>query len=158
MKFIEILFAIPTYFVLLALAGLFSPSMFSLIIIIGIMSWPKTALLIRNELLKIREMDYIKSLKLAGIPWYQILYMHAIPNAIRPVLVNFVFFIAGLLVVESTLSFVGVGLPGEIISWGKVLAGFKHNSANWWVVVFPGMLILMTIFSLHRTGRLIRSN
>lgn len=156
MKFIEILFAIPTYFVLLAMSGIFDPSIYSLIIIIGITSWPRTALLIRTEMLNIREMDFVHSLKLSGIPWYQILAKHAIPNAISPVIVNFVFFASGLLVVESTLSFIGIGLPGDIISWGKILAGFKHNSANWWTALFPGMIIFFTILSFHRVGRMIK--
>lgn len=155
MKFIEILFAIPTYFVLLAMSGIFDPSIYSLIIIIGITSWPRTALLIRTEMLNIREMDFVHSLKLGGIPWYQTLVKHAIPNAISPVIVNFVFFASGLLVVESTLSFIGIGLPGDIISWGKILAGFKHNSANWWTALFPGLTIFFTILSFHRVGRMI---
>ncbi|MFT7034247.1 MAG: peptide/nickel transport system permease protein [Cyclobacteriaceae bacterium] len=155
MKFIEILFAIPTYFVLLAMSGIFDPSIYSLIIIIGITSWPRTALLVRTEMLNIREMDFVHSLKLAAIPWYQTLVKHAIPNAISPVIVNFVFFASGLLVVESTLSFIGIGLPGDIISWGKILAGFKHNSANWWTALFPGLIIFFTILSFHRVGRMI---
>ncbi|MDP4680762.1 MAG: ABC transporter permease [Cyclobacteriaceae bacterium] len=157
MKFIEIIFAIPTYFVLLAMSGIFDPSIYSLIIIIGITSWPRTALLVRTEMLNIREMDFVHSLKLTGIRWYQILIRHAIPNAISPVIINFVFFTSGLLVVESTLSFIGIGLPGDIISWGKILAGFKHNSGNWWTALFPGMIIFFTILSLHRVGRMIKS-
>lgn len=156
MKFIEILFAIPTYFVLLAMSGIFDPSIYSLVIIIGITSWPRTALLVRTEMLNIREMDFVHSLKLGGIPWYQTLVKHAIPNAISPVIVNFVFFASGLLVVESTLSFIGIGLPGDIVSWGKILAGFKHNSANWWTALFPGLIIFFTILSFHRVGRMIK--
>ncbi|MFY0651465.1 MAG: ABC transporter permease [Cyclobacteriaceae bacterium] len=156
MKFIEILFALPTYFVLLALSTVFDPSIYSLIFVIGITSWPKTALLIRTEMLKIREMDYAHALKLAGVPWYSVLLKHALPNAIGPVLVNFVFFASGLLVVESTLSYIGIGLPGEVISWGKVLAGFKYNSANWWTALFPGILIFATILSFHRVGKILR--
>jgi peptide/nickel transport system permease protein len=157
MKFIEILFAIPTYFVLLAMSGIFDPSIYSLIVIIGITSWPRTALLVRTEMLNIREMDFVHALKLGGIPWYQTLVKHAIPNAISPVIVNFVFFASGLLVVESTLSFIGIGLPGDIISWGKILAGFKHNSANWWTALFPGLIIFFTILSFHRLGRMIKN-
>ncbi|MEQ6121391.1 ABC transporter permease [Reichenbachiella sp. MALMAid0571] len=155
MKWIEILFAIPTYFLLLALSGVFSPSVYSLVAIIGITSWPKTALLTRSEMLKIREMDFMHSLKLSGIPWYQILWKHAIPNAISPAIVDFVFFASALLVIESTLSFIGIGLPGEIISWGKILTGFKYNSASWWTALFPGMTILITILSFHRAGKMV---
>ena len=156
MKWIEILFAIPTYFLLLALSGVFSPSVHSLIIIIGITSWPKTALLTRSEMLKIRDLDFMHSLKLSGIPWYQILWKHAIPNATSPAIVDFVFFASALLVIESTLSFIGIGLPGEIISWGKVLTGFKYNSSSWWTALFPGMAILLTILSFHRVGKMVK--
>lgn len=156
MKFVEILYAIPTYFVLLALSGIFKPSVGSLIVIIGITSWPVSALLIRTEMLKIREMDFVHALKLAGVPWYRILIRHAIPNAISPVLVDFLFFASGLLVIESTLSFIGIGLPGEIISWGKILASFKHNSANWWTALFPGSIIFLTVLSFHRVGGMIK--
>lgn len=156
MKFVEILYAIPTYFVLLALAGIFKPSVQSLIVIIGITSWPMTALLLRTEMLKVREMDFVHALKLAGVPWYRILFRHAIPNAISPVVVDFLFFASGLLVIESTLSFIGIGLPGEIISWGKILASFKHNSASWWTALFPGIILFLTVLSFHRVGRMVK--
>lgn len=156
MKWIEILFAIPTYFLLLALSGIFSPSPYSLVIIIGITSWPKTALLTRSEMLKIRDQDFMHSLKLAGIPWYQILMKHAIPNVTSPAIVHFVFFASSLLVIESTLSFIGIGLPNDIISWGKVLSGFKYNSGSWWTALFPGIAILFTILSFHRIGKMMK--
>ena len=155
-KWIEILFAIPTYFLLLALSGIFSPSAYSLVIIIGITSWPKTALLTRSEMLKIRDQDFMHSLKLAGIPWYKILWKHAIPNATSPAIVDFVFFTSSLLVIESTLSFIGIGLPNDTISWGKVLSGFKYNSGSWWTALFPGMTILLTILSFHRVGKMMK--
>ncbi len=157
MRWIEILFAIPTYFLLLALSGVFSPSVYSLVIIIGITSWSKTALLTRSEMLKIRDQDFMHSLKLAGIQWYQILWKHAIPNATSPAIVDFVFFASALLVIESTLSFIGIGLPSEVISWGKVLTGFKYNSASWWTALFPGIVILLTILSFHRVGKIMKS-
>lgn len=157
MKWIEILFAIPTYFLLLALSGIFSPSAYSLVIIIGITSWPKTALLTRSEMLKIRDQDFMHSLKLVGIPEYQMLWKHAIPNVTSPAIVDFVFFASSLLVIESTLSFIGIGLPNDIISWGKVLSGFKYNSGSWWTALFPGITILFTILSFHRIGEMMKS-
>ena len=157
-KVVELFMAVPAYFILLALSGLFQPSVSSLVVIISIMSWPSTALLVRGEMLKIREMDFILAQKLAGIPWYRSLVFHAIPNAIEPALVNMVFLASGLLVVESTLSFIGIGLPNEIISWGKILGSFRFNTSNWWVILFPGLVIFSTILCFHRLGKMLKNS
>lgn len=156
MKGVEIFYAIPIYFVLLAFSSFVKASAFTLVLVIGCTSWPQTALLIRSEVLKIRHQDFITSLRLSGIGTWLILIKHIVPNVIRPAMINLTFLCAGLLIIESTLSFVGLGLPGDIISWGKVLAGFKFNTSNWWSAVFPGIVIFITILSFHRIGYWIR--
>ena len=153
LKFIEIVYAIPLYFILLALAAFIRPSVFGLVLIIGFTYWPHTALLVRTEVLRIRSREFIKVLKLSGIPSWRIFLFHVIPNSYRPALINMSFVMASLLIVESTLSFIGVGLPSELITWGKILAGFKVNTSNWWTVAFPGIIIFCTILSLHRLRR-----
>jgi peptide/nickel transport system permease protein len=151
-KFTEIVFAIPSYFIILAFSSFLGNSMWAIILVLALTSWPQSALLMRAELLRIREMNYINALKLSGIGPFRILIKHAIPNAISPLLVNFVFFVSGLLIVESTLSYIGIGLSADIATWGKVISSFKHNTANWWVAFFPGIIIFLTILSIHKIG------
>lgn len=151
-KFTEIVFAIPSYFIILAFSSFLGNSMWAIILVLALTSWPQSALLMRAELLRIREMNYINALKLSGIDHIKILIKHAIPNAISPLLVNFVFFVSGLLIVESTLSYIGIGLSADITTWGKVISSFKHNTANWWVAFFPGIIIFLTILSIHKIG------
>ena len=103
--------------------------------------------------INIEVLEFIKVLKLSGIPSWRIFLFHVIPNSYRPALINMSFVMASLLIVESTLSFIGVGLPSELITWGKILAGFKVNTSNWWTVAFPGIIIFCTILSLHRLRR-----
>ncbi len=152
-KLTEMFFAVPSYFIILSFSPILGDSVWSIVLLLGITSWPQSALLMRAEMLKIREMNYIDALNLSGLSQFRILVYHAIPNAIRPILVNFVFLISGLLVIESTLSFIGIGFSSEILSWGKVIASFKHNSANWWIALFPGVVICLTILSFHRIGK-----
>ena len=151
-KFTEIVFAIPSYFIILVFSSFLGNSMWAIILVLALTSWPQSALLMRAELLRIREMNYINALKLSGISHIKILIKHAIPNAISPLLVNFVFFVSGLLIVESTLSYIGIGLSADITTWGKIISSFKHNTANWWVAFFPGIIIFLTILSIHKIG------
>jgi peptide/nickel transport system permease protein len=155
-KCVEIMFAIPTYFILLALAGLFTPSLQALVCVIGITSWSHAAMLIRSQMLAERDKTYMQALRLGGLSYFAVFFKHALPNTIRPVLVDMVFFASSLLVVESTLSFIGIGLPGDIITWGKILSAFRYNSANWWSIVFPGVVIFCTVLSFHSVAKQMR--
>lgn len=155
MKVIEILFALPLYFILMALSALLKPSMLGLISIIALTSWPQTALLVRTEVLKVRNMDFISSLRLLGVKNLKIIFTHILPIATRPAIINMAFLASSLLIVESTLSFIGIGLPDEVISWGKILAQFKRNTSSWWIALFPGIITFITVLSLHRIGQAI---
>lgn len=153
LKFIEIFSAVPIYFLILALVAFIEPNWLLFSFLIGATSWVGIARLIRGEMIKIRAAGYIESAEALGLSKGRIFIWHAIPNALGPLPYALTFGIASIVVVESTLSYFGVGLPADSLSWGNFLSGFKNNNAAWWVAFFPGLMIFLTILSLHITGR-----
>ncbi len=153
LKFIEIFSVIPNYFLILALVAFVEPNWFFFAFLIGATSWVGIARLVRGEMIKIRSTGYIESAEALGISKRRIFIKHAIPNALGPLPYAFTFGIASIVVVESTLSYFGIGLPADSLSWGNFLSGFKNNTSAWWVALFPGVMIFLTILSLHITGR-----
>ncbi len=155
MRLIEVLSAIPGLLLILALAAVIqSNTFYTLIFIIGILYWTGIARFIRAELLKIRSMDYIQSTKAMGFSEWRILFRHALPNAIGPVLIVVAFGISSAILAEATLSFLGIGVPDGPITWGKLLEKARRASYAWWLAVFPGLAIfsLVLIFNLIGEG------
>jgi len=153
MRFIEMFNAIPGLFLLLSLLALFkSQSIASIILIIGILSWTNIARFVRAEFLKIRSMDYIKSAKLQGINNAKILFIHGLPNAITPVLITLSFGVSAAILAESSLSFLGLGLAQEQVTWGSLLNQSRSYFSAWWLAIFPGLAIFMTILSFNIIG------
>lgn len=156
MRIVEVLNAIPGLLLILALTAIIKkPSIYTLIGIIGILSWTGIARFIRAELLKIRSIEYIQSAKAMGFSHWRILFKHALPNAIGPVLITVAFGIAGAILAEATLSFLGIGIPSGQVTWGTLLAKARNAPPSaWWLAVFPGLAIftLVLIFNLIGEG------
>jgi peptide/nickel transport system permease protein len=129
-------------------------SILLLIFIIGFTSWTEIARFTRAELLKIREQDYIQAAKALGLKNRQILFRHAIPNAMSSVFVSISFGIAAAILIESGLSFLGIGVPEDSVTWGSMLSHGKQEMEAWWLVIFPGMAIFITtvVFNLIGDG------
>jgi len=153
LKFMETFSSIPTYFLILAFVVFVKPNWLLFAFIIGATSWILVARLIRGEMIKVRNSGFIESARAMGVPELSILIKHALPNAMGPLPFAITFGIAGIIVVESTLSYLGVGLPADTLSWGNFLSGFKNNTSAWWIAVLPGIVIFLTILSLHILGR-----
>lgn len=153
MRFIEMFNAIPGLFLLLSLLALIkTQSIASIIVIIGILSWTNIARFVRAEFLKIRSMDYIKSARLQGISSAKILFIHGLPNAITPVLITLSFGVSAAILAEASLSFLGLGLAQEQVTWGSLLNESRSYFSAWWLAIFPGIAIFLTILAFNIIG------
>ena len=153
LKFSELFASIPGYFLILTIITVVEPSILTFSLIIGITSWVGISRLIRGEMIRVRNAGYIKSARALGLGKTRIFFTHALPNSLGPLPYAFTFGLAGIMIVESTLSYFGIGLPADILSWVNLISGFKNNTISWWVAAIPGSVIFFTILSLHVVGR-----
>ncbi len=141
--------SIPRLLLILALASFLQPSVLLLCVIFAATFWTSTARLARAETLKIQQLPYFEAAIGLGVPRWKLLTNHIFPNMLGPIIVTFTFGVAGLLTLESTLSFLGIGVPGSFVSWGRTIAGIRSNTAAWWLVVFPGIALSATVWALQ---------
>ena len=153
MRFVDIMLCFPTFFLILAVISLLSPSIINIMIIIGLTSWMGVSRLIRAEILSLKERDFIYAEKAIGASDYRIITAHLIPNAIAPVLVSITLGVAGAILVESSLSFLGIGVQPPTPSWGNILSeGKSVMGAAWWMILYPGMAIFITVLGYNLLG------
>ena len=159
MRLIEIFKSIPALFILLALLAIIKrPSIYNIILIIGLLKWPTIARLMRAEMLHLRDADFIlASRALAQSPLY-ILRRHAIPNALTPVIVAVAFGISGVVIIEATISFLGIGLAAEEVTWGSLLSAARRNFSAWWLAIFPGIAIFLTVYLFNSLAEEMRQD
>jgi peptide/nickel transport system permease protein len=152
----EIMLSIPTFFLLITVAALLPPSIFLTMAIIGATSWVGIARFTRNEFLRIRTQDYVTSAIALGVTDRKVMFKHILPNALAPVIVSVVLGIAGAILVESSLSFLGIGVPAELVTWGSILQEASTTTFAWWLAVFPGFAIFMTVLAYYLVGEGLR--
>ncbi|RMG83652.1 MAG: ABC transporter permease [Bacteroidetes bacterium] len=153
MRVIEIMNAIPGLLLLLAAVALLrQPSVFYVMILIGLIAWTGIARFLRAELLRVRNLTYIEAARATGLTEFQILWRHALPNAMGPVLISLAFGMAASILLESTLSFLNIGTSDEVMSWGKLLAHARQHETAWWLAVFPGLAIFVTVTIFNLIG------
>jgi peptide/nickel transport system permease protein len=122
-------------------------------VVIGLTGWTGAARFIRAEFLKLKQLDFITALRALGASKWRIIFMHMIPNAMAPVLVSAVFGIAGAILTESSLSFLGFGVPPPKPSWGQILSQSRdYIEFAWWLTVFPGVAIFISITAYNLVG------
>lgn len=154
-RFIEILESVPTFLLILSIVAIVEkPSIFIVMVIIGLTSWTSIARYLRGELLKVRSLEYIEAAQALGYEEWRIILRHAIPNALTPVLISVSFGIASAILTESGLSFLGIGIPAEQVTWGSMLSAARGFPQAWWIAIFPGfnIFITVTIFNLIGDG------
>lgn len=151
-RFFELWTAIPAFFLIITAAAFFPPSLWTIMIIIGVTSWVGIARLTRSQFLQVRSYDYVAASRALGYSSIRIMFIHILPNAIAPVLIPAAFGVAGAILAESGLSFLGIGVPADAITWGSLLAGARSNSAAWWLVVIPGIAIFVTVTMYNLLG------
>ena len=150
MRFADIMLCFPTFFLILAIIAIVEPSIYNIMIVIGLTSWMGPARLIRAEIISLKEREFIQAEHALGASDARIIIRHLIPNAIGPVLVNATLGIAGAILLESSLSFLGLGVQPPIPSWGNILIESKSTlGIAWWITIFPGLAILITILGFN---------
>jgi len=107
---------------------------------------------IRGELLRVRALEYVQAARSMGFSEWRIMMNHAIPNALTPVLITIAFGIATAILAEATISFLGIGVPPEEVTWGSLLAIARNNFNAWWFAVFPGLAIFITVTMFNLIG------
>ena len=157
MRFVDIMLSIPTFFLLLTVIALVGPSLFIVMLVIGLTSWMSVARLVRAEFLTLKSRDFVIAARSIGASDLRIIFKHILPNAMSPVYVSFILGVAGAILMESGLSFLGFGVQPPAPSWGNILtAGREYIEVAWWLILFPGLAILVTTLSYYILGEGIR--
>jgi peptide/nickel transport system permease protein len=155
---VDIMLCFPVFFLILAvIAFINNPSIWIIMAVIGLTSWMGVSRLVRAEVLSIREMEYVMAARCIGASDARIIWRHIMPNVIAPVLVTATLGVAGAILTESALSFLGVGVAPPTASWGNILtSGKDYIEFAWWLSLFPGLAILVTVLSYNLLGEGIR--
>ena len=158
MRLIEITEAIPQLVVLMIVTQFFGKNIWLMMVTIGLIAWTANARFIRAEFLRLRKQDFVQAGVAAGLPLPNLLFRHMLPNGVAPVLVNVSFGIAGAILLESVLSFLGLGLEAKDASWGQLLDQARQGGSgfNWWIATFPGLAIFLTVFAYILIGEAMR--
>ena len=142
---IELLNSIPRILLIITVSVIMDRSLELIMIIIGITSWTGIARFTRAELLRIRDLEYVQASSALGFSSIRTIFKHALPNALAPVFVSIAFGIASAILIESSLSFLGVGVPADEVTWGSLLSLGRLYPQAWWLIIFPGIAIFVTI-------------
>ena len=157
MRFVDIMLCFPTFFLILAVIAFLEPSIWNIMIIIGLTGWMGVTRLVRAEFLTLRERDFVQAARALGASDRRIIFRHILPNAMSPVLVSATLGVAGAILTESALSFLGIGVQPPTPSWGNMLiVGKQTLGTAWWLSAFPGVAILLTVLGYNLLGEGIR--
>ena len=157
MRLVDVMLCFPTFFLILAVIAVLEPSIWNIMVVIGITSWMGIARLVRAEVLSLREREFVLAARALGLSKGRILIRHILPNALAPVLVAATLGVGGAILTESALSFLGIGVQPPTPSWGSILAvGKDYIEVAWWLSLFPGLAILITVLGYNLLGEGIR--
>jgi peptide/nickel transport system permease protein len=157
MRLVDIMLCFPTFFLILAVIAMLEPSIWLIMVIIGLTSWMGVARLVRAEVLSLKSRDFVLAARVLGASERRIIFRHILPNALSPVLVSATLGVAGAILTESSLSFLGIGVQPPMASWGNILSSGKdYIEFAWWLSLFPGLAILVTVLSYNLVGEGIR--
>ena len=153
MRLTDIQLAIPTILLAMALVTVLGPGVPNLIITLSVTGWTIYARLIRGETLALRDRDFIEATRAAGAGQARIVFRHVLPNVISPVIVVATFAVGSMVVLEATLSFLGIGVPLRVATWGSMLSsGRTYLKSAWWITAFPGLAIFVTVLAINALG------
>ena len=156
-RVVEVFMAIPVLFLLIVAASVLPRNIYFMMAIIGCFTWTGAARFVRAEFMKLRETDYVQAARAVGLPLWSILFKHMLPNGVTPVLVESSFAIAAAILIEATLSYLGLGPSGQA-SWGKLLSNASGETSDfiWWLAIFPGAAIFLTTMAYNLIGEALR--
>ncbi|MCX5890098.1 MAG: ABC transporter permease [Deltaproteobacteria bacterium] len=157
MRLVDLMLCFPTLFLILAVIAVLGPSIWNIMVVIGVTGWMGVARLVRAEFLSLREREFVMAVRALGASDARLIWRHLLPNALTPVMVSATLGVAGAILTESALSFLGLGVQPPTPSWGNILTMGKDNiEIAWWLSVFPGLAILVTVMSYNLLGEGIR--
>lgn len=157
MRLVDVALCFPSFFLILAVIAFLEPSLGNIMVVIGLTSWMGVARLVRAETLSLREREFVLAARVCGTGPLGILFHHILPNAAPPALVSATLGVAGAILVESALSFLGLGVQPPTPSWGNMLMeGKEALQVAWWLSVFPGLAILVTVLGYNLVGESLR--
>jgi len=159
MRFVDIMLCFPTFFLILAVIALLEPSIWNIMIIIGLTGWMGITRLVRADFTSLKERDFVLAARAIGASDFRIIFIHILPNAMASVLVAATLGVAGAILTESALSFLGIGVQPPTPSWGNILTAGKDNiDIAWWLSLYPGLAILITVLGYNLLGEGIRDS
>jgi peptide/nickel transport system permease protein len=157
MRLVDVMLSIPSFFLILAVIAFLEPSITNIMIVIGLTSWMGVARLVRAEFLSLSQREFVQASRTLGAKDARLIFKHLLPNSLTPIIVSSVLGIASAVLMESGLSFLGLGVQAPQSSWGNILAdGREYIQFAWWLSVFPGLAILITVLGYNLLGEGLR--
>lgn len=160
MRIVEVVHSIPTVLLLVTILSVVAPQGYTAVlvmtVVIGLVRWTDVARLVRGEILRVKELDYVQAARAQGASSARIIWRHVLPNASNPVLVSATFALASAILIEGALSFLGFGIPDDMASWGGLLNEVRGNIDAWWLALFPGGAIFVTVTAFNVLGEGVR--
>jgi peptide/nickel transport system permease protein len=159
MRFVDIMLCFPAFFLILAVIAILEPSIWNIMIIIGLTGWMGITRLVRADFISLKERDFVLAARVIGAGDPRIIFIHILPNAMASILVAATLGVAGAILTESALSFLGIGVQPPTPSWGNILTAGKDNiDIAWWLSLYPGLAILITVLGYNLLGEGIRDS
>jgi peptide/nickel transport system permease protein len=153
MRIVDVMLSIPTFFLILAVIAFLTPSIWNIMIVIGLTSWMGVTRLVRAEFLSLRNREFVLAAQTLGAKDARLIFRHLLPNSLTPIIVSTILGIASAVLVESSLSFLGLGVQAPQASWGNILTdGKEYIQFAWWLSLFPGLAILLTVLGYNLLG------
>ena len=153
MRTVDVMLSIPTFFLILAVIAFLTPSIWNIMVVIGLTSWMGVTRLVRAEFLSLRNREFILAAQTLGAKDARLIFTHLLPNSLTPIIVSSILGIASAVLVESGLSFLGLGVQAPQASWGNILTdGKEYIQFAWWLSLFPGLAILITVLGYNLLG------
>ncbi len=157
MRFVDIMLCFPAFFLILAVIAILEPSIWNIMLIIGATGWMGITRLVRADFISLRERDFVLAARVIGASDLRIIFVHILPNAMASILVTATLGVAGAILTESALSFLGIGVQPPTPSWGNILTAGKDNiDIAWWLSLYPGLAILVTVLGYNLLGEGLR--
>ena len=160
MRLVEVVHSLPTILLLVTMLAIYRPHGFSAVLammtVIGSVRWTDLARLVRAEVLRERAMPYVEAARALGLRPLDVVLRHVLPNALTPVLVAASFSMAAAIVIEGALSFLGFGIPDDMASWGSMLSDVRDHIDAWWLALFPGAAMFLTVMGYNLVGEGLR--
>lgn len=157
MRLVDVMLSIPSFFLILAVIAFLTPSMLNIMIVIGLTSWMGVTRLVRAEFLSLSSREFILASRTLGAKDKRLIFKHLLPNSLTPIIVSTVLGVAGAVLLESGLSFLGLGVRPPDASWGNILAdGREYIQFAWWLSLYPGLAILLTVLGYNLLGEGLR--